>query len=31
MEAFLGQIELFPFNFVPEGWAKCEGQSLSNT
>ena len=29
MEAFLGQIELFPFTFAPEGWAKCEGQSLS--
>lgn len=28
MEFFLGQIALFAFNFTPEGWAPCEGQSL---
>lgn len=27
-EAFLGQIELFAFNFAPKGWAVCAGQSL---
>jgi microcystin-dependent protein len=26
--AFLGQIELFAFDVVPRGWAKCEGQVL---
>ena len=26
--AFLGQIELFAFDAVPRGWAKCEGQLL---
>ena len=29
MEPFLGQIELLPFTFAPEGWATCEGQLLS--
>ena len=29
MEPFLGQIQLFGFNFAPRGWAKCEGQLLS--
>jgi microcystin-dependent protein len=28
-EAFIGEIRLFPFNFAPSGWAKCEGQLLS--
>ena len=28
MEPFLGQIELFAFNFAPQGWAACEGQLL---
>lgn len=28
MEPFLGQIQLFGFNFAPRGWAKCEGQLL---
>ena len=25
---FLGQIELFPYNFAPRGWSTCEGQLL---
>ena len=28
MEHFLGQIELFPYNFAPVAWAPCEGQSI---
>jgi microcystin-dependent protein len=28
MEPFLGQVELFAFNFAPQGWAACEGQLL---
>lgn len=28
MEPYLGQIELFAFNFAPQGWAFCEGQLL---
>ena len=28
MEPFLGQIELFAFNFAPPGWSTCEGQLL---
>ena len=34
MEPFLGQIQLFPYNFAPRGWALCDGQVLpisSNT
>ena len=27
-EAFLSQIEAFPFNFAPKGWAFCAGQLL---
>ena len=26
---FLGEIELFGFNFAPKGWAMCNGQLLS--
>lgn len=29
MEFYLGQICLFPYNFVPRGFAACEGQLLS--
>ena len=29
MEYYLGQIQLFPYNFVPSNWALCEGQVLS--
>jgi microcystin-dependent protein len=29
MEPFIGQIELFPYNFAPKGWMTCTGQLLS--
>ena len=28
MEPYLGQIEAFPYNFAPNGWALCAGQLL---
>lgn len=28
-EPFLGQINMFGFNFPPQGWALCDGQLLS--
>jgi len=28
MEPFIGQIEVFGFNFAPKGWAQCNGQLL---
>jgi microcystin-dependent protein len=28
-EPYLGQIEAFPYNFVPKGWAACQGQLLA--
>ena len=28
MEPYLGEIRLFPFNFVPMGWAACNGALL---
>lgn len=28
-DPILGQVELFPYNFTPSGWAKCEGQYLN--
>ena len=28
MEPYLGEIRLFPFNFVPRGWAACNGALL---
>ncbi|HEY0426271.1 MAG TPA: tail fiber protein [Pyrinomonadaceae bacterium] len=28
-EPFLGQINIFPYNFAPRGWAFCAGQILS--
>ncbi|WP_280549096.1 tail fiber protein [Halomonas sp. 11-S5] len=28
MEPFIGQIQLFPYNFAPRGWVFCEGQEL---
>lgn len=28
MEPFLGEIRLFSFSFVPQGWAECAGQEL---
>lgn len=27
-ETFLGQVELFPYTFIPQGWMSCEGQLL---
>ncbi len=29
MEVFLGQLICVGFNFVPEGWASCDGRLLS--
>ena len=28
MEPVLGKIELFAFDYAPQGWLKCEGQLL---
>jgi len=28
MEPFIGQIQLFPYNFAPRSWAPCNGQLL---
>ncbi|MCU7647182.1 phage tail protein [Pseudomonas piscis] len=28
MDAFTGEIRLFPFNFAPESWALCDGKLL---
>jgi len=28
MEPFLGEVRLFAFNFVPRGWAACNGSLL---
>ncbi|QRV01296.1 tail fiber protein, partial [Pseudomonas protegens] len=25
MDAFTGEIRLFPFNFAPDNWAVCDG------
>src|SRR5215210_9578608 len=25
---FMGQIEIFAFNFAPQGWAQCNGQLM---
>jgi microcystin-dependent protein len=27
-QPFLGQIALFPYNYAPAGWARCQGQLL---
>ena len=29
MEFYIGQICLFPWDWAPRGWAKCDGQLLS--
>jgi microcystin-dependent protein len=29
MEPFIGQIELFPYNFAPKSWMVCTGQLMS--
>jgi len=28
-EPFIGQIQLFTYNFTPRGWALCDGTTLS--
>jgi len=28
MQAYLGMIVLFPYTFLPKGWAECNGQVL---
>lgn len=28
MDSFLGQIQLFAFNFEPVGWMLCDGKTL---
>ncbi|HUI43922.1 MAG TPA: tail fiber protein [Terriglobia bacterium] len=28
MEPFLGEVRLFPYNFVPRGWAACDGSLI---
>jgi microcystin-dependent protein len=28
MEPFIGQIELFPYDFDPKGWTTCDGKLL---
>jgi hypothetical protein len=29
MDCFIGEIKLFPFTFVPQGFRKCDGSTLS--
>ena len=29
MDAFIGEIRLFPYNFVPQDWAICDGTALN--
>lgn len=29
MDYYLGQIQLFPFNFTPQYWTLCNGQILN--
>lgn len=29
MDNLLGQIQLYPFNFIPVGWSKCNGQIMN--
>ena len=31
MEAYIGQIDIFPFNWAPQGYALCSGQLLQIT
>lgn len=28
MEPFIGQIQLFPYSFVPNQWSICDGSSI---
>ncbi|WOE77227.1 tail fiber protein [Pseudomonas protegens] len=29
MDAFTGEIRLFPYNFVPQNWAYCDGSTIT--
>lgn len=29
MDQYLGEIRLFPYNFIPRGWAACDGSILA--
>jgi microcystin-dependent protein len=29
MDYYIGQIAIFPYNFVPMGWMLCNGQQLA--
>lgn len=29
MDAFAGEIRMFPYNYTPDGWLPCDGRSLS--
>ncbi|TXK76811.1 tail fiber protein [Paenibacillus sp. N3.4] len=29
MDPFVGEIEIFPYNFAPRGYLECSGQTLS--
>lgn len=29
VDALIGTIMLFPYNFAPSGWMSCEGQTLN--
>ncbi len=29
MEPFIGEVELFPYTFVPTGWSLCDGKLLN--
>lgn len=29
MEPFIGQVQLFPYDYTPSGWIACEGQLLN--
>lgn len=28
MDPFIGEIRLFPYSYVPRGWAACDGSTL---
>ena len=28
MDPYIGQIQLFPYNFEPRGWVLCDGRSM---
>jgi microcystin-dependent protein len=29
VDSFIGEISLFPFTFIPDGWVECNGQPLN--